>query len=182
MNRKFITIGLIIILLSIVMLGCASKGGESYINLPEGPKIIFRGGLGKITLRYTPPPDPIFRIANATDYVEFDIVKESYGIPDKPLIVEYIVDSAVISPSILQRTGSPRFNDYIIRVLQSWIYTRYGYGPIRIKVDVAKKRIEVDLSQIRLIEAEPGKPDPKLGSVRDIVRQTGFTVVRAEMY
>ena len=166
----------------IVIVGCTGETGESYINLPETPKIIFRGGIGKITIRYTPPPDPIFRISNATEYIEFQTIKEQYGIPDKPLIIEYTVETAVISPIKIQRTNNPLFDDHIIRVLQSWLYTPYGRGPVRISVDVAKKRIVVDVSNIRLAEQEPGRPAPKMGNVREIVRQTGFTIVEGGLW
>ncbi len=182
MKRIFRIIPSVILLVSIlVFVGCGTGTGESYINLPEGPKILFRGGIGKITIRYTPPPDPIFRISNATDYIEFQTLKEKYGIPDKPLIIEYTVETAVISPIIIQRTNNPQFNDRVIRVLQGWIYTPYGRGPMRISVDMAKKRIAVNASEIRLSEQEPGRPAPKLGNVREMVRQTGFTVVAGNM-
>ncbi len=182
MKTKSIKIALLLALLSLLVLGCGGGGGESYINLPEGPKIIFRGGLGKITIRYTPPPPPIFRIANATDYIEFNYIKENYGIPDKPIIVEYTVEVSVISPTIIQRTSLPQFNDYIVRVIQGWTYTRFGKGAMRIKVDVAKKRIEVDPGRIVLVEAEAGKEVPRLGNVREMVRQVGFTVVKGTLF
>ena len=166
----------------IAIVGCGGETGESYINVPEGPKIIFRGGVGRITIRYTPPPDPVFRISNATEYIEFQLIKEKYGIPDKPLIVEYTVETAVISPVKIQRTNNPLFDDYIIRVLQGWLYTPYGRGPVRIAVDVAKKRIVADAGNIKLAEQDPGRPAPKIGSAREIVRQTGFTVVESSLY
>ena len=167
--------------LVLVLSGCGGGAGESYINLPEGPKILFRGGIGKITIRYTPPPDPIFRISNATEYIEFKTAKEKYGIPDKPLIVEYTVEMSVISPIIIQRTNNPQFNDYVIRTILGWNYTPYGRGPMRISVDMAKKRIIVDADEIRLAEQEPGRPAPKKGNVRELVRQTGFTVVSGNL-
>lgn len=162
--------------------GCERASGDSYINLPEGPKILFRGGFGKITIRYTPPPDPIFQIANATEYIEFEYVKQNFGVPDKPFLVEYTVESSVSSLSPIEKTSDPNFNDYICRAIRSWIYTRYGIGPMRIKVDVPKRRITVDDSQIRLAEQEPGRPVPRKGNVRDMVRQTGFTVVAGSLY
>ena len=182
MKRAFETSVIAGFLLALLLfVGCGGSSGESYINLPEGPKILFRGGIGKITIRYTPPPDPIFRISNATEYIEFQTIKEKYGIPDKPLIVEYTVETSVISPIIIQRTNNPQFNDRIIRVLQGWVYTPYGRGPMRISVDMAKKRIVVDANEIRLSEQEPGRPAPKKGNVREMVRQTGFTVVSGDL-
>ncbi|MCD6594427.1 hypothetical protein DRQ29_05065 [bacterium] len=166
----------------ISIIGCGDKSGESYINLPEGPKILFRGGIGKITIRYVPPPDPIFRISNAMEYVEFPYIKDNYGIPDKPLIIDYTVENSVIAPVVIQRTSIPQFNDYILRILQSWTYTRFGKGPMRISVDVAKKRISVDVSNIRLAEQEPGRPMPKMGNMRELVKQMGFTVVTGNLY
>jgi len=177
MPKSIVKALICLIIPMMLIMGCSSGEGESYINLPEGPKIIFRGGIGKITIRYTPPPDPIFRISNATEYIEFQVIKEKFGIPDKPIIVEYTVETAVISPIIIQRTNNPQFNDYIIRVLQGWIYTPFGRGPMRISVDMAKKRIAVTANNIRLSEQEPGRPAPKLGTVREMVRQMGFTVV-----
>ena len=182
MTRRNLIVAGMLVAFALALSGCGGESGESYINLPEGPKILFRGGIGKITIRYVPPPDPIFRISNAMEYIEFKYIKDNFGIPDKPLIVEYTVETAVISPIIIQRTSIPQFNDYVLRVLQTWTYTRYGKGPIRISIDVANKRIGVDISQIRLAEQEPGRPAPKLGNVREIVRQTGFTVVAASLY
>ncbi|RKZ35004.1 hypothetical protein DRQ33_00920 [bacterium] len=182
MKHRKIIIGIFISAIILCMIGCEGKAGESYINLPEGPKILFRGGIGKITIRYVPPPDPIFRISNAMEYIEFDYIKDNYGIPDKPLIVEYTVETAVIAPIIIQRTSNPQFNDYIMRCLQSWTYTRFGKGPIRIMVDVAKKRIAVDPANVRLAEQEPGRPPPKMGTVRELVKQMGFIVVGGNLY
>ncbi len=182
MRYKKQILALLLLLVVISIIGCGGKSGESYINLPEGPKILFRGGIGKITIRYVPPPDPIFRISNAMEYIEFPFIKENYGIPDKPLIIDYTVENAVISPVIIQRTGNPQFNEYVLRVLQSWTYTRFGKGPMRISVDVAKKRISVDASNIKLAEQEPGRPAPKMGNVRELVKQTGFTVVAGSLY
>lgn len=179
---RAINILLILLSLSVLICGCETTTGESYINLPEGPKILFRGGFGKITIRYTPPPDPIFQIANATEYIEFEYIKKNFGVPDKPFLVEYTVESSVSSFSPIEKTSDPNFNDYIGRVVRSWIYTRYGVGPMRIKIDVPKKRITVDDSQIRLAEQEPGRPAPRKGNVRDMVRQTGFTVVSGSLY
>ncbi len=181
MTKKQAYILLASIALAALVVGCARQE-ESYINLPEGPKILFRGGMGKITIRYTPPPDPIFRISNATEYIEFQYIKDNFGIPDKPIIVEYTVETSVISPIIVQRTNNPQFNDYIVRALQGWIYTRYGRGVMRISVDVAKKRIVVDPSGIKLAQQEPGRPAPRLGNVRELVRQTGFTVVAGSLF
>jgi len=149
MRYKKQILALLLLLVVISIIGCGGKSGESYINLPEGPKILFRGGIGKITIRYVPPPDPIFRISNAMEYIEFPFIKENYGIPDKPLIIDY---------------------------------TRFGKGPMRISVDVAKKRISVDASNIRLAEQEPGRPAPKMGNVRELVKQIGFTVVTGSLY
>jgi len=182
MKLKILVVALLLLTAFISFIGCGGEYGESYITIPEGPKILFRGGIGKITIRYVPPPDPIFRISNATEYLEFKIIKDKYGIPDKPLIIEYTVETSVIAPIITQRTGNPQFNDYVQRCLQSWIYTRFGRGVVRISVDVAKKRIVVDVSNIRLSEQEPGRPEPKMGNVRELVKQMGFTIVDGNLY
>jgi len=179
--RKLTTL-LLLALVATVFVSCDIEGGESYVTLPEAPKVIFRGGIGKITIRYVPPPDPIFRISNAMDYIEFKTIKDSYGVPDKPLIIEYTVETSVLYPNIRQRTESPQFNDYALRVVQSWKYTRFGTGSMKVAIDVAKKKITVDASQIRLVDQEPGRPAPKIGNVRELVRQNGFTVVAGTIY
>jgi len=181
--RRCIVICVPVLLFVLLLLGgCGGRAsGESYFNLPEGPKLLFRGGYGKITIKYTPPPDPIFRIANATQYIEFSTIKDNYGIPDKPIIVDYSVETSVMNPDIAQKTGNPGFDNYVMKSIQSWVYTRYGIGRVRLMVDVAKKKITVDKSGIVLIEAEKGRPAPKFGNPRDMVRAIGFTVVEGRL-
>jgi hypothetical protein len=181
-NRTLIpSLILVSFLIILGFTGCKGQSGESYFNLPEGPKIIFRGGFGKITIKYTPPPDPIFKVANATSYIEFDVIKDQFGIPDKPIVVEYLVETSVMSIYPSTATANPRFNDYITKCVQSWVYTRFGKGQMRVMVDVAKKKIVVDTDGIMLLEAEKGRPKPVRGSPRDLVRATGFTIVDGDL-
>jgi len=184
MRNKIIITSLLALFFILSFTGCKvlTQGGDSYFNLPEGPKIIFRGGYGKITIKYTPPPDPIFKIANATQYIEFDQIKESYGIPDKPMIVEYLVETSVMGISPVQKTANPLFNDYIVKCISSWVYTRFGKGAVRIQIDVAKKKITVDTQGVQLLEAEKGRPTPVIGNARDLVRSSGFTIVYGRIY
>ena len=168
-------------LMIIVFSGCQKETGDSYFNLPEGPKIIFKGGYGKITIRYTPPPDPVFKVATTPSYIEFDEIKEQYGIPDKPILVKFLVDVSVTGLTVATPTANSRFNDYVQKVAQDWTYTRFGRGQMKMKVDVAKKRITVDASEIGLIEPEKGRPVPIVGNPRDLVKATGFTIIAGKL-
>ena len=181
MKYRFLVI-ILLFITGLVLISCDSvEEGESYLNLPTGPKVMFRGGFGKITIRYFPPPPPVFKVAQATQYLEFKEIKNRYGIPDKPLIVEYLVQTSVMSAIVTQRTANSQFNDYAIKTIQSWMYTRFGKGALRVKIDVAKRKIWVDASDIGLIEPEPGKPQPSVASGRQLVKCTGFTVHSGEI-
>ncbi|MBN2542409.1 hypothetical protein JXI42_06040 [bacterium] len=176
-KKKYIAIIFLHILLAGVVISCFEESGDSYVNLPEGPKTIFRGGYGKVVIRYFPPPPPIFKVAQASYLIDFDEIKKNYGIPDKPLIVQFLVQTSVMSPIVSQKTANAPFNSYIISVVQSWIYTRYGTGSLKMKIDVAKKKIWVDPTGIKLIEAEPGKPRPSKAPGRQMIAANGFTII-----
>ncbi|MBN1756248.1 hypothetical protein JW877_08565 [bacterium] len=165
-----------LILVSFFSLSCTDESGESYINMPEGPKTVFRGGYGKVVIRYFPPPPPIFKVAQASQYLDFDVIRKDYGIPDKPIVIQYLIQTSVMSPIISQKTANAPFNNYVVSVVQSWIYTRYGTGSLKIKIDVAKKKMWVDADGIKLIDPEPGKPRPTVAPGRQLVASTGFTI------
>ncbi len=120
-------------------------------------------------------------MATSPSYIEFEEIKNQYGIPDKPIVVKYLVDVSVTGLTVSTPTANSRFNDYVQKMAQDWTYTRFGRGQMKVMVDVAKKRITVDASEVGLVEPEKGRPAPVVGNPRDLVKSTGFTVIEGKL-
>ncbi len=163
---------------------CVGRYGETIIDIPkpiEDKDKLFRGGYGVITIRYTPPPPPVFELNNYSDAMEFNKIRTEFGIPDKPVIVDFMVDLTVYNPMLAQKSGNARFDSYVVNAIRTWGYTRYGRGMMKVKIDVPKRRVVVDASGIRLAESEPGKPAPYIGKPRDLVKIFGFNIVEGKL-
>ena len=106
MAKKILSIlpGLALVILPLVLSGCASgPTGESYFDIPDGPKIIFRGGYGEIVIKYQPPPEPIFKVGNATMFIDFEALRQKYGIVEQPLAISYNVKTSIrFAPAFLK--------------------------------------------------------------------------------
>lgn len=171
-------------LLFFILFSCAKKTGETIINVPnpiEDKDKIFRGGYGLVEIVYTPPPPPIFILNNYAEALDFDKIKKEFGIPDKPVVVEFAIDLTVMSPIIMAKSGNSRFDNYVVDVVKGWGYTRYGRGLLKMSVDLPKRKVIVDPSGIRLIEPEPGKPAPSIAPVRNLVKVFGFNIVEGKL-
>ena len=151
--------------------------GESFVDIPDGPKQIFRGGYGNIVIKYQPPPEPIFKVDNATRYLDFNQLQQKFGIVEQPLVVAYNVKSSVISASIESNTLEPGFDSEVLAVIKSWIYSRWGFGRMKIKVEMSRSRITVDRRGISLADAVPGQSIPTFGELKEMVASYGFNKV-----
>jgi len=180
-NIKLTTLAIIITLLSGFLLsisGCKTGvEGESYFEPPDGPKIIFRGGYGNIVIKYQPPPEPIFKVGNATRYIDFNQLQQKFGIIEQPLVITYHVKSSVMGASIEKNTLDPAFDNEIIAIIKSWTYTRWGFGRMKVKVEMARSRITVDMSGANLADRVPNMSIPKFGEAKDLVAAYGFSKV-----
>jgi len=177
---KIVTILSVLIVLS----SCVGKYGETIIELPkpiEDKDKIFRGGYGLITIRYTPPPPPVFELNNYSESIEFNKIRTEFGIPDKATIVDFMVDLTVYNPMVTQKSGNAKFDSYVVNAIRTWGYTRYGRGVIKIKIDTPKRKVIVAPRNIKLAESEPGKPPPYVGKVRELVKIFGFTIVEGNL-
>ncbi len=182
-RRTFTTLIPVILVISFIA-SCGGKYGETIIDLPrpiEDEDKIFRGGYGLITIRYTPPPPPVFELNKYSEAIEFEKVRMEVGIPDKAVILDFAVDLTVYNPIVTQRSGNARFDTYIVNAVRTWGYTRYGRGILKIKVDAPKRKVIVDPSRIRLMESEPGKPAPYIGKPRELVKVYGFNIVEGRL-
>jgi len=170
----------IVLLTAIVMIisGCSSgTQGESYFDVPDGPKIIFRGGYGNIVIKYQPPPEPIFKVGNATMYLDFERLRSKYGIVEQPLIVTYNVKTSVRGASFETNTLNPAFDNEIMAIVKSWTYTKWGFGQLKVKVEMARSRITVDMSNCSLADPVANRGMPKFGDPKDMVAAYGFSKV-----
>ncbi len=182
MTRRSI---IVVILSSLILLpflfsssGCKTGAeGESFFETSDGPKIIFRGGYGNIVIKYQPPPEPIFKVGNATQYIDFNKLQQKYGVVEQPLIVSYNVKSSVIGASIESNTLDPSFDNEIIAIIKSWTYTRWGFGRVKVKVEMARSRITVDLTGANLADRVPNQSMPRFGEAKDMVAAYGFNKV-----
>ncbi len=173
-----------VILFVFLLFSCAKKSGETIINVPnpiEDKDKIFRGGYGLVEIVYTPPPPPIFQLNNYAEAIDFDKLKREFGIPDKPVVIEFSVDLTVMSPIIQAKSGNSRFDNHIIDIVKTWGYTRYGRGVIKMSIDMPKRKAIVDPSNIRLAEPEPGKPAPSIAPTRNLVKVFGFNIVEGRL-
>ena len=178
--RVIVLFPFLIILLS----SCVGQRGETIIDLPkpiEDKDKIFRGGYGLITIRYTPPPPPVFELNNYSEGIEFDKIRAEIGIPDKAVIIDFTIDLTVYNPHVAQRSGNSKFDAYVMNAVRTWGYTRYGMGTMKLKIDAPKRRVVVDPSGIKLIESEPGKPAPYIGKARKLVKIFGFNIVEGRL-
>ncbi|MCD6501594.1 hypothetical protein J7L01_03250 [bacterium] len=156
--------------------GChAGVEGESHFEPPDGPKIIFRGGYGNIVIKYQPPPEPIFHIGNATRYIDFTELQQKYGVVEQPLIISYNVKTSVMSTTVDQNTLDPAFDNEIIAIIKSWTYTRWGFGRMKIKIEMARNRITVDMSGAKLADRVPNMSMPRFGEAKTMVAAYGFS-------
>ncbi|OQX89497.1 MAG: hypothetical protein B6D65_02885 [candidate division Zixibacteria bacterium 4484_93] len=174
--RDILPICLILILL---LVSCGGTG-ETIIDLPpeiEDKDLLLKPGYGLITIRYVPPPPPVFAVVNYSEAIDFDKIQRDIGIPDKPCIVEYLVDVAVMSAYISQRSGNAKFDTYVLNAIRTWGYDNCGRGLMRVKIDVPKRKATVDASSIKLNPQEPGRPEPTIGSTRSLVKINGFSIV-----
>ncbi|RKZ31597.1 hypothetical protein DRQ36_01500 [bacterium] len=164
--------------------GCeAGTEGESTFECPDGPKIIFRGGYGNIVIKYQPPPEPIFKVGNATQYLDFNNLQLKYGIIEQPLIISYNVKSSVIGASVESNTLDPAFDNEVLAIIKSWTYTRWGFGRLWVKVEMARSRITVDMSGANLADRVPNQSMPRFGEPKEMVAAYGFNkVVRGEVH
>ncbi|GEM_PF-1437478 len=158
--------------------GCKSGlEGESSFDSEDGPKIIFRGGYGNIVIKYQPPPEPIFMIGNATRYLDFNELQQKYGVVEQPLIISYTVKTSVMSTTVESNTLDPAFDNEILAIIKSWTYTRWGFGRMRIKVEMARSRITVDMSGANLADRVPNMSMPRFGESKDMVAAYGFSKI-----
>jgi len=166
-------------IIGLILISSCDTGtsGESFVDIPDGPKQIFRGGYGNIVIKYQPPPEPIFKVDNATRYLDFNQLQQKYGIIEQPLVVAYNVKSSVVSVSIESNTLEPAFDSEVIAVIKSWIYSRWGFGRMKIKVEMARSRITVDRRGIDLAEPVPGQSVPTFGESKEMVASYGFNKV-----
>lgn len=151
--------------------------GESSFETDDGPKIIFRGGYGNIVIKYQPPPEPIFQVGNATRYLDFNELQKKYGIVEQPLIISYTVKTSVMSATVESNTLDPAFDNEVLAVIKSWTYTRWGFGRLRIKVEMARSRVTVDMSGANLADRVPNMSMPRFGEAKDMVAAYGFAKV-----
>lgn len=166
---------ILILPLIISSTGCKTGAeGESFIETAEGPKIIFRGGYGNIVIKYQPPPEPIFKVGNATQYIDFNQLQQKYGVVEQPLVVSFNVKSSVIGVTIESNTLDPAFDNEVIAIIKSWTYTRWGFGRVKVKVEMARSRISVDLTGASLADRVPNQSMPRFGEARDMVAAYGF--------
>lgn len=168
-----------ILLFAVIAIAMSSgcKGGiegESSFETEDGPKIIFRGGYGNIVIKYQPPPEPIFMIGNATRYLDFNELQQKYGVVEQPLIVSYTVKTSVMSTMVESNTLDPSFDNEVLAIIKSWTYTRWGFGRVRIKVEMARSRITVDMSGANLADRVPNMSMPRFGEPKDMVAAYGF--------
>jgi len=173
-------VGILIIAIALIVASSACQRrveGESYFQTEDGPKIIFRGGYGNIVIRYQPPPEPIFKVGNATRYLDFNELYEKYGVIDQPLVISYQVRTSVMSTTIDRNTLSPTFDQEVDAIIRSWTYTRWGGGRLRVRVEMARSRITVDLRNTSLADRVPNMKMPDYGEAKDMVAAHGFTVV-----
>jgi hypothetical protein len=171
----------ILALFSLIMTGCkeSDNSGETRFFYKDGPQQKFQAS-AKIVLRYTPPPDPIFRISKATIYLDFDEIKSQIGgIPERPFVAEFQVELGVSNIITKQGTNIPKYDAFCKKAINSWIYTPFGVGTMRISVDMAGKRIIIDPTDVRK-KSEFGR-EGKMGNPRELVRQMGFEVVQAKI-
>ncbi|MFP4458752.1 MAG: hypothetical protein ACLFSQ_04080 [Candidatus Zixiibacteriota bacterium] len=172
---------LVIAFIAINFFGCEGQAGDSYFNLPPAPKEIFRGGYGRITIKYKPPPEPIFRVQSATQYIDLKDITEKYGVPDKPFVISLQIKGTVLSSRIIDETSKLQFNKYVEKTCKGWMYTQWGTGNLRVEVNVRTETITVDPSDIMLKDAGPDRAQTKVGNPYDLVRTAGFTVVEGKI-
>ncbi|MCK5832198.1 hypothetical protein KAH81_00850 [bacterium] len=171
---KVVVLSFVVILLA-MSFGCRNAvEGESGFETEDGPKIIFRGGYGNIVIKYQPPPEPIFQVGNATRYLDFNELQKKFGIVEQPLILSYTVKTSVMSASIESNTLDPAFDNEILAVIKSWTYTRWGFGRLRIKIEMARSRVTVDMSGANLADRVPNMSMPRFGEAKDMVAAYGF--------
>lgn len=139
--------------------------------------MIFRGGYGNIVIKYQPPPEPIFKVGNATAYLDFNQLQQKYGIVEQPLVISYNVKSSVMSASVEKNTLDPAFDNEVLAIIKSWTYTRWGFGRLKIKVEMARGRVTVDRSFANLADRVPNMSMPKFGDAKDLVAAYGFSKV-----
>jgi hypothetical protein len=179
MRKRKLAMNLIILSVTILaiflMSGCAKRAeGESHFESPDGPKIIFRGGYGNIVIKYQPPPEPIFHIGNATRYVDFNELQQKFGVVEQPLVIAYMVKTSVMSATVESNTLNPAFDNELLAIIKTWTYTRWGFGRMKIKVEMAKSRITVDMSNANLADRVPNMSMPRFGEAKDMVAAYGF--------
>jgi len=168
----------VVLLTLIVISGCRTGiEGESFFETPDGPKIIFRGGYGNIVIKYQPPPEPIFKVGNATQYVDFNKLQQKFGIVEQPLIISFNVKSSVIGATVESNTLDPNFDSEIIAIVKSWTYTRWGFGRMKVKVEMARSRITVDLGGANLADRVPNQSMPRFGEAKEMVAAYGFNKI-----
>jgi len=168
-----------LIILPLVFSAGCKKGaeGESFFETPDGPKIIFRGGYGNIVIKYQPPPEPIFKVGNATQYIDFSKLQQKYGVVEQPLVISYNVKSSVIGATIESNTLDPNFDNEVIAIMKSWTYTRWGFGRMKVKVEMARSRVTVDLSGANLADRVANQSMPRFGEAKELVAAYGFNKV-----
>lgn len=171
----------VLFLFAIFFIGCDADSGSSFFNLPEQPQEIFRAGYGKITIRYEPPPDPIFRVQAATQYIDLRDITASYRIPDRPLILELQVDMTVRNISVIAGTEYADLDRYIARICEGWTYTTWGRGYLRMSVNIRAEEIVVDASSIILETAPPDRAPTRVGNPQEMIRASNFRVVRGDI-
>ncbi len=168
---------LMMLILPFILFGCGETTGEPYVILPEAPLRMFRGGAGRIRIRYTPPPDPIFRIARGTTAKPINLKEIPPGqIPEVPftVIVSITPEGYVNEVARIEPTDKPIFDKMCIDAIRSWKYERYGSGQLKIQIIAHNELIRVNASGIQLVPPIPGRPDPKIGSPPELVLQVGF--------
>lgn len=181
--RRRTSIGLILCSLILLPLLLSSTGcktgaeGESYFETADGPKIIFRGGYGNIVIKYQPPPEPIFKVGNATQYIDFNKLQQKFGVVEQPLIISYNVKSSVIGATIESNTLDPSFDNEVMAIIKSWTYTRWGFGRVKVKVEMSRSRITVDLTGANLADRVPNRSMPRFGEAKEMVAAYGFNKV-----
>lgn len=175
-NMKTGLVLLAILIVSVLLIsGCGmGSAGESYFDPPDGPKMIFRGGYGNIVIKYQPPPEPIFKIGFASAYLDYDMLYQKYGVVEQPLVITYVVKTSVSGADVRVNTLNPAFDAEVLSIIKSWTYTKWGFGRLKIKIEMAKSRITIDYTDALLAEGVPNQSLPRFGEPKDMVAAYGF--------
>jgi hypothetical protein len=170
-------------LIAALLLSSCSSGtaGVSGWSTKDDPKNVFRSGYGSITIKYQPPPEPIFKIGNATSYLDFDQLFKKYSVIEEPLVITYMVKTSVTAADITFPSSSPAFNNEIKGIVKSWTYTKWGQGKIKLKIEVGARKITVDMTGLSTTEAQSTTSMPKIGSAKEVIASVGWDVVQGSV-